>query len=116
MFDNIGGKIKGFTKFVSGLGIIASVVLGLAIGATGGFLIGVVVAVIGSLVSWISGFMMYGFGELVDAAMQMKRMYSYTEGASIIKAEVNKPWVCKHCGQENSIVSAQCKGCGQYRS
>lgn len=128
MFDRIGLKIKGYAKFVCFVGIGISLILGYIIGSLpifgGGYygggqavpFLGFAVAAIGSLVSWVNSFVLVGFGELVDAAMQMKQMYSYAEGASIIKEEVNKPWICSHCGQENSIVSAQCKGCGKYRS
>ena len=76
MFDNIGKKIKTLTKVLVWVGIITSVIAGVVffiiaedvpeeeygtyIGLGFAYLIG------GPLLSWVSGFFMYGFGELVD--------------------------------------------------
>ena len=99
MFKNIGGKIKGFAKFMCWLGIIVSVITGIAVilfgvnagtivtemsaydptlaaetAAVGGVstvVMGVMIIVVGSLVSWIGSFMTYGFGELIDNSSKM---------------------------------------------
>ena len=63
MFDNIGGKIKGFAKVVCGIGIAISVIIGLlSLNAITALLI----IGIGSLSSWIGSFMTYGFGQLIE--------------------------------------------------
>lgn len=73
MFDNIGGKIQAWARFCCGLGVTLSVsgFLVLLVAAATleepifvlfAFLVGIV----GSLVSWISSFTLYGFGRLVE--------------------------------------------------
>ncbi len=82
MFDNIGGKIKGLATFFCVSGIIASIIGGISIialdqetsryssGPSGGAItIGVMIIIFGSLISWISSFVLYGFGEIIDQLM-----------------------------------------------
>lgn len=74
MFNNIGRKIKTFAKVMCWIGIIASVVAGLAMIAgssssyapAAGIVAGILTAVMGSLFSWVGSFMLVGFGELVE--------------------------------------------------
>ena len=67
MFDNVGSKIKGLASFFCWGGIIASIIGGIIlIGLDEDLLFaGFAVIVIGSLLSWVSSFVLYGFGELV---------------------------------------------------
>lgn len=89
MFNNIGGKIKGLAKFICWLGIIVSVLVGiiLIIGATNrnGYysytdtnmvITGVIVIVMGSILSWIGSFVLYGFGELVENSSKLVELKS----------------------------------------
>ena len=76
MFENIGGKIKGLAKVICWIGIIISVIFGvffwlidpyvLDIERGVQFFIGLIIIAIGSLLSWVGSFVLYGFGELVD--------------------------------------------------
>ncbi len=98
MFSNIGKKIKILAKVICWLGIIASVIYAISIWAIGGqvreaatwsssyyyngmpiyetgrsaspstFLPGLIVLVVGCLLSWVGSFCLYGFGELIDRA------------------------------------------------
>lgn len=67
MFDNVGSKIKGLASFFCWGGIIASIIGGIILIGLDEDLIfaGIAVIVIGSLLSWVSSFVLYGFGELV---------------------------------------------------
>lgn len=69
MFNNIGSKIKSLAILVSVGGIISSILTGfillLALEEMGA-LIGIVIAVVGSALSWIGSFYTYGFGELIE--------------------------------------------------
>lgn len=70
MFKGIGGKIKMLAEVICWTGIIASIGIGLI------FLListkiemrilGFIIAIIGSFISWINSFLLYGFGQLVE--------------------------------------------------
>ena len=83
MYSNIGKKIMVFSKTVAWLGIAFSVLCGVVMIAGGSVNLtgleqnvtlskgaavaaGIAVIVLGSLCSWISSWMMYGFGQLIQ--------------------------------------------------
>lgn len=74
MFKNIGGKIKGLAKVICYVGIAISVIAGIFMIGLGSssyngdtmIVMGCVVMIVGSLVSWIDSFFAYGFGELIE--------------------------------------------------
>ena len=68
MFCNIGEKIKALAQIITWIGIIVCVVLGIIIIANDDelVLIGLLVMVLGSLLSWVSSFVLYGFGQLIE--------------------------------------------------
>lgn len=69
MFSNIGGKIKNLAVVITWIGIITSVIFGIMMMATGYgemVFIGFLVALVGSLLSWIGSFLLYGFGQLIE--------------------------------------------------
>ena len=85
MWSNIGNKIKVLAKVICWIGIVLSVIAGIAVlagtstvqaygytyGTGGGVLTGILVIVLGALGSWIGSLTLYGFGELVDRAMSI---------------------------------------------
>ncbi|HBJ18741.1 MAG TPA: hypothetical protein DDY70_03210 [Clostridiales bacterium] len=87
MYCNIGKKIKGLAVFFCVIGIIAQIILGIVCILVGNGLLsalansypalrqitsgtvtagGIVVMVIGSIITWISTWLLYGYGELID--------------------------------------------------
>ena len=68
MFDNIGSKIKGLASIITWIGIIISVILGIVLMCLGKtfVIVGLCVLFFGALMSWISSFLLYGFGELIE--------------------------------------------------
>ncbi len=72
MFDNIGGKIKTLAKVMCWIGIIVSVIYGIAmiiLSFWAGVLtaiMGIVFSIIGAVLSWVGSFFTYGFGELIE--------------------------------------------------
>ena len=76
MFDNVGSKIKGVSKFFCWLGIICSILLGLMLVVVGMnmpnadgaviVIIGIVVMAVGSFMSWVGSLITYGIGEMVQ--------------------------------------------------
>lgn len=75
MFENIGKKIKTLAEILCWIGVISSVIGGIVLVAKGASLsdggtpmiiIGIATIIIGPLLSWISNFVLYGFGEHID--------------------------------------------------
>ena len=66
MFSNIGGKIKVATKVLCWLLIALFVIMGIALLVSGTVLNGIILLIAGPLTVWVSSFVLYGFGELVE--------------------------------------------------
>lgn len=73
MFNNIGSKIKIYAEVVSWIGIIICVIFGIILIISGvrnesadSIFSGLLITLIGSLFCWISSFVLYGFGQLVE--------------------------------------------------
>ncbi|MBR5942128.1 MAG: hypothetical protein IKZ81_02170 [Clostridia bacterium] len=85
MFNNIGKKIKTLAKVLCWIGIIGSFIGGIVLAVSGAssskkatdilllILFGLAAAIIGAFLAWISSFVLYGFGELVDSTQEIKR-------------------------------------------
>ena len=66
MFKNIGGKIKTLAIAITSAGILVSIFLGFVLSDKDNLKLGILIAIVGSLISWISSFLLYGFGQLID--------------------------------------------------
>ena len=66
MFSDIGNKIKALAAVISFLGIAASVICGGVVAYKEQTLYGVLIIIVGSLVSWLSCSTLYGLGQLID--------------------------------------------------
>ena len=66
MYDNVGGKLKGFAVAIFIVGTIASVVFGIILLETNGPSATILVAILGSIGAWLSSLAVYGFGELIE--------------------------------------------------
>ena len=78
MFNNIGGKIKALAKVLCWIGIVCSVISGIAMMLSQqtdqGVLAGIVTIIVGCLVSWIGSFFAYGFGQLIENTDELVRL------------------------------------------
>ena len=100
MYSNIGKKIQKLAMVCAILGMIASIAIGgsLIEMADGGWLgtnetmivIGVVVIVLGSILSWVLSFVLYGFGRLVENSDIIARQYRRNQGNEPIVPEEPK--------------------------
>lgn len=68
MFENIGGKIKRIAEIETWIGIILSIMFGLSMMSNEGeyVFLGLFIIVFGSLISWTTSLLIYGFGQLID--------------------------------------------------
>lgn len=84
MYDNIGGKIKGLAKAVFIVEAIAAVIAGIALVAIDEDLIlyGVLTLILGPAVAWVSSWLLYGFGELIDKVCEIATNTKTLQNAS----------------------------------
>ncbi len=81
MFNNIGGTIKGFARFLTWVGIIASIIVGIELIKNDNN-IGFLVIIVGILVSWMSSWILYAFGELVENSTIIAKHFGKPEQSS----------------------------------
>lgn len=129
MFDNIGGKIKALAKVFCWIEIILSVIIAIIMfvsvedvpysqeGLYKG--LGCVFLIIGPLLSWISSFVLYGFGELIETNCEIARNIrntttktnfqdTVTPSATTQPKEQPHTWRgnCDMCSKQNVVLSA----------
>ena len=85
MFNNAGGKIKLVAVIITLCGIIASVIFGIVLMVKVSFLSGLLAAVGGSLVVYLSGLGTYGFGDLVASAHELAYGKKHTAEAEPVQ-------------------------------
>ena len=79
MFDNIGKKIKYLASFFCGIGIVLAWIIGIIMISYGAssyryeewIPIGICVCILGSIISWIGSFFLYGYGQLIENTDKM---------------------------------------------
>ena len=128
MWDEIGAKIKIFAKVIAWVGIISSIIGGIVlivqgininhnrwISSGGGLLIfgGFGIIIGGSILSWVSSFFMYGFGELIENSEEIKNNNLKNERTSISNNFINKNKTCPFCAEEIKFEAKFCPHCGQ---
>ena len=74
MYDNIGGKIKGLAAAVFAIELIASIIVSIGLIAGGDMApVGLLLLILGPILSWVSSWLLYGFGELIDKTSEIAR-------------------------------------------
>ena len=118
MFKDLGRKIQLCAYIITLLGIIASIVYGIYIWILGvrvgkGLIIlfGILIIIIGSLVSWLGSFLLYGFGIIVQSHEDK------LEDSQVVEKNLEQPtqenfWVCYYCGAKLNEKSCFCPNCG----
>lgn len=68
MFDNIGERIKGLAIVLNIIGTIAAIIIGLLLLTNQKplFVSGFLVIVLGCILVWMSAYLLYGFGQLIQ--------------------------------------------------
>lgn len=128
MFDNVGEKIKGMARFVFIAGIVASAIGAIVLWAnnnsyTPTVLSGILVLVSGTISSWITAILVYGFGELIESTQDIRRTLKGTEkdsAMSLLTEEARERktlkdggWKCT-CGRTNESYVSTC-ACGKNK-
>ena len=76
MFSNIDSKIKVLAIVCSLLGMIESIVSGVLVIVYSAAWIGVIIILLGCLLSWVGSFTLFGFGELISYNIEIKNKIS----------------------------------------
>lgn len=77
MFENIGGKIKAYSKIIfvifAFLGIIFAIATWAAVKGFGGFLLFLLIGALSFIISYLSVMFTYAFGDLVENAQHIRK-------------------------------------------
>lgn len=87
MYDNIGAKIKGLAKAVFVIEAILAVIAGFYLMVNTLIVFGVLVLLMGPLVAWISSWLLYGFGELIDKTCDIERNTRNRDRRSTVQSQ-----------------------------
>ena len=87
MYNNCGAKIKGIVSVIAGLGMVASIVVGLIVLVSnidyGGLIAGPLIAAGGCLGSWLGGLMLAAFGEMVENTYEIRKMLTAMQSGQV---------------------------------
>lgn len=123
MYENPGEKLMSVASTVTGIGMFLSVVAGFAcffIGSVG-FVLGIVVMVVGCLGCWLSNLVIATFAQIAidvhkmaeaNSAPQTAKQPATNETQKTPTVEPESGWVCAGCGLKNSWHVYSCQGCG----
>ena len=75
LYENIGGKIKNWAKWIFIIEAIGAIITGLVLLFTDEDLIlyGLLTLVCGPIVAWVGSWLLYAFGELVDKTSENEK-------------------------------------------
>ena len=73
LYNNIGAKIKTLAKLGFIVSAILSVIVAFMLAASEEFIfLGILMLFAGPLVSWVSSWLLYGFGEIIEKVTQIE--------------------------------------------
>ena len=116
MYDNIGGKIKGLAKAIFIIETIAAVISGVGIMASGYdtlILTGLLVLVVGPIVAWISSWMLYAFGQLVEDIHAMRNPQNVAEENQTHTIAFNENKKPSEHQPVQVVIESTCELCGK---
>ena len=105
MFENIASKIKTLAQVCCLIGIGFSVICGINLMTGDAVLFGLLIIFLGSLISWVSSFCLYGFGQLIENSDTIVRNMVRYEG---VKQETSDN--SQNNGNPNETASDQNNG------
>ena len=92
MYKNAGKSIKNIVKVVVGIQIALFIILGiilmLLVPDGAGFLAGALVAGVGCFFAWLSGLILYAYGDMADNMRVLAKSYSVNAAADKHNIEV----------------------------
>ena len=96
LYENIGEKIKSWAKWIFIIEAISAVVSGFVLMGNDDAVVGLIVLLAGPLVAWVSSWILYAFGQLVDDVHASRclgdtKSFERTKAESTHSVPQNKP-------------------------
>lgn len=130
MYSNAGKSIKSYVKVVVSIAICICILLGILVIAITedflGVLLGLLIAGVGSFMAWLSGLVLYAFGDIAERVANIDEKLSGNvqsadvqkgtdDQAAAIDWEKEPQWECYNCGTSNPMQRAYCLKCNTSR-
>ena len=123
MYDNIGGKIKNWAIWIFIVEAISAVIGGIVLIVNDNALLGFLTMILGPIAAWISSWLLYGFGQLVESSDIIAAEYSrknekhekivmknnerkQAQRRKEVKASISNPFV-----DEDAFIDITCPNC-----
>ena len=123
LYENIGGKIKNWAKWIFIVEAIGAVITGVVLMGNDDAVIGVIVLVCGPIVAWVGSWILYAFGELVEDVHAIRNqkpvamanatpvpsaapVYT-TRPSPAVAPPVTSNWICS-CGRTHAAYEMSC--------
>lgn len=125
MYENIGEKIKILSKIIFYIQAIGSAIGGLAVMTMDAneetVLIGLLLLFLGPVLAWVSSWVLYGFGQLIDNTDKLvefneKKFDNADETPFEMVNEYEALELCKKCGADITNDLQHCHVCGEKKS
>ena len=104
MYKNISGKIKVLAQIIFVLGAIVSIIWGILVCLTNDVMIGLLFLIVGTLISWISTFSLYGFGELIEKVCSIEEKMNSSAFNKKVQKETKAFEICTDDYKKNTVV------------
>jgi hypothetical protein len=112
LYDNIGSKIKGFAKLIFIVCSIATIIVGFTLILLEVYSAGIILLILGPIVTWVSSWILYAFGELVEDVHDMRSKYypqAEENAARAIEAKIEANSKTKALPSALVFVCPECK-------
>ena len=109
MFKDIGKKIKVVAKVCTWIGIIGGAICGIVLLALDIIIAGIIVLIVAPIISWLSMFTLYGFGQLIDNSDIIVNLLS--QPAQQIEQENAKKKIKDSSIEDDEYINIACPQC-----
>lgn len=125
MYEGIGGKIKSFAKVVFIIEALGAIITGLILMFTDDdlALYGLITFILGPIAAWVSTWLLYAFGELVEKTADNEQNTSEIlklmkkDGQNAAKPIITTPKATfSRARPTESVHKWRCEGCGKMRT
>lgn len=103
LYENIGGKIKNWAKWIFIVEAIGAVIAGLALAVNEDALY-IFIAIVGPIIAWVGSWILYAFGELVEDTHAMRKKMCCQDDETKNKAKKSNKERCETATEEKIVV------------